>query len=87
MRAVTYEAGRGSGELLLRDIRLSAVVSANDSADPGPSDDSRCTRSYFAGGALVCGGGVSTTELLGLTLITRTKQQGNRMSSKQVVVN
>jgi N-acetylneuraminic acid mutarotase len=42
---------------------------------------------YFAGGALVCGGGVSTTELLGLTLITRTKQQGDRMSSKPVVVN
>jgi N-acetylneuraminic acid mutarotase len=32
---------------------------------------------YFAGGALVCGGGLSTTELLGLTLGTRTKRQGD----------
>ena len=37
---------------------------------------------YFAGGALVCGGGVSTTELLGMTLMTRTKQQAVRVSSK-----
>ena len=36
---------------------------------------------YFAGGALVCCGGVSTTELLGLTLMTRTKQQATRKSS------